>query len=258
MMLTAIAASMVLGLSPAHAKAEGMAKIDSGEVRPVYPPSPNETTVKVGGFLLDRHPVTNGEFLAFVSRHPEWRRNEVKPLFADQNYLGHWAGPKELGKLAPEDAPVTRVSWFAASAYCEARGARLPTENEWELAAEGSPDDPGFASRILAWYAQPTPKVFPEVAQKAPDQHGVYDLHGLIWEWVDDFANTVLSDSRDQGDPDRLRFCGAGAVTAQDRMDYAAFMRVAFRSSLSARYAVANLGFRCAKDLPGPGGRAGR
>lgn len=45
------------------------------------------------------------------------------------------------------------------------------------------------------------------------------------------------------------RFCGAGAVTAADKNDYASFMRIAFRSSLKAGYTAGSLGFRCARDV---------
>ena len=74
------------------------------------------------------------------------------------------------------------------------------------------------------------------------------DLHGLVWEWVDDFnALLVSADNREQGDPDLLRFCGAGAITLQQRDNYAVLMRIAMLSSLKAADTTANLGFRCAK-----------
>ena len=52
---------------------------------------------------------------------------------------------------------MVQVSWFAASAYCEAQGARLPTWNEWEYAAAADETrrdarkDPVWRERILAW-----------------------------------------------------------------------------------------------------------
>ena len=63
----------------------------------------------------------------------------------------------------------------------------------------------------------------------------------------------VASDDRERGDADRDKYCGAGAALARDPRQYATFMRLAFRSSLQARYTTANLGFRCAADLPRPG-----
>jgi formylglycine-generating enzyme required for sulfatase activity len=70
----------------------------------------------------------------------------------------------------------------------------------------------------------------------------------LVWEWVDDFnALLVASDSRDQNDPDRLKFCGAGALNLRDRENYAVLMRVAMLSSLKAADTTNSTGFRCAR-----------
>lgn len=244
--------------SAAATAAPQRAVVGPGVVRPVYAPSPDEAELKVEAFELDRLPVTNGQFLEFVRKNPGWRRGAVKSLYADDNYLAHWASETELGPRAPKNSPVTHVSWFAARAYCKAQGARLPTELEWELAAAASEtkrdarEDPSYRARILSWYSRPTPPVLPAVGQGRANAWGIHDLHGLVWEWVEDFNNTlVASDSRDGKKPDQVRFCGAGALAAGDKTDYAAFMRVAFRSSLSGRYTVANLGFRCARSLEG-------
>lgn len=231
-----------------------MRPIPAGIHEPVYPPSPKDTRIPVPAFLLDETPVTNGQYLEFVRAHPRWRRGTTPKIFADEGYLGHWAGPLTLGDRATADAPVVRVSWFAARAYCQLKGKRLPTENEWEYAASASATvadgkrDPAFVASLLQWYSRPTPKVLPPVARGTPNFWDVHDLHGLIWEWVDDFGSTlVTSDSREDGDPDMLRFCGAAAINAGDKEDYAAFMRYAFRSSLHGSYSIGNLGFRCAK-----------
>ena len=66
--------------------------------------------------------VTNEDYLEFVKRHPEWRRSKVSPLFTDDAYLSHWKGDLDPGPGAGARQPVTFVSWFAASAYCRARG----------------------------------------------------------------------------------------------------------------------------------------
>lgn len=240
-----------------RARSAGPVRIGPGIYRPAFPASPRETAVAVAAFELDRTPVTNREFLAFVAAVPRWRRDRIKAIHADRDYLGHWAEPLELGPTAPATAPVVRVSWFAAKAYCGWRGGRLPTEREWELAALASETerdagaDPAWQAQILAWYATPAPAVLPAVGRGRANAWGVHDLHGLTWEWVYDFgAALVASDDRERGDAARDRYCGAGAALAQDPADYATFMRLAYRSSLQARYTTKNLGFRCAHDVP--------
>jgi formylglycine-generating enzyme required for sulfatase activity len=234
----------------------GMALVGSGVYRPLYPASPSEREVFVRAFWLDTKPVTNADFLAFVRKNPGWRRDRVKRLFADEHYLGHWALADALGKTAPPKAPVTEVSWFSAKAYCAAKGARLPNEREWELAAlasETKPDasaDPGFVERILAFYAEPASSpLLRDVGLGKPNFWGVHDLHGLVWEWIYDYGASLVSfDSREKGDVDRNLFCGASGANARDPSDYASFMRIAFRSSLEASTTTARLGFRCARD----------
>jgi formylglycine-generating enzyme required for sulfatase activity len=213
--------------------------------------------VRIAPFALMRLPVTNAQFLAFVQQHPEWQRDRVAGVFAEQRYLQQWAGPTTLGAQARGDQPVTWVSWFAADAYCKSIGARLPTWSEWEYAAaadERKRDaraDPAWRERILGWYARPSNTALPRAGLQAPNAYGVQDLHGLVWEWTDDYASLLVSgDNRDQGDPDRQKFCGAGALSMDDRDNYAVLMRVAMLSSLEARDATANLGFRCARSAP--------
>ncbi len=226
----------------------GPAELDS-----VLSSGANQKPVHVARFELDRLPVTNGEFLVFVREHPQWQRGRVPALFADDDYLSHWAGVDALGDLVQPEQPVTRVSWFAARAYCAASGGRLPDWQEWELAAAASErladarKDPAWRARILDWYSQPANKPLARVGLGPADAHGIQDLHGLVWEWVEDFNSLIVSgDSRDQGDPDKLRFCGAGALSLQGRDNFAILMRIAFLSSLEARSTARSLGFRCA------------
>ncbi|MCL2724274.1 MAG: formylglycine-generating enzyme family protein [Polyangiaceae bacterium] len=217
------------------------------------PPTPEEANVKVARFFLDKTPVTNRDFLAFVTNHQKWRRDSIPRLFADAHYLMDWASPTEPGPRAPENAPVVRVSWFAAKAYCASRGLRLPTENEWELAAAADEnsqvaDPDARRTEILAWYAEPTPAIMPAVGKKKPNFWGLYDMHSLVWEWVLDFNNRTASDGRRT---DEAFVCGGSSLRGSDKYDYGAYMRFAFRASLRGDYTTANLGFRCARDTRG-------
>lgn len=232
-----------------------MVLIGPAEFAPAVPPSETDKIAQVPKFEIDALPVTNAQFLEFVKKNHEWRRDRVSALFADEGYLGHWAAPDRLADATQAQQPVVRVSWFAANAYCEARGARLPRWYEWEVAAaadEKQPDarqDEQWRQRILNWYSNPSSGQLPAVGGGAPNYYGVQDLHGLIWEWVEDFNSMLVGvDNREQGGADKLEFCGAGSLSLEQKEHYAVLMRVAMLSSLEARYTTRNLGFRCARD----------
>lgn len=232
-----------------------MVYVKKGVYKPLFKDKDGKASVSVPAFLIDKYPVTNGEFLKFVRNNPRWQRSKVKPIFADNSYLTQWAGDLDLGTVSPE-SPVTNVSWFAARAYAKWKGKRLPSTNEWEYvaaASENSVDgskDSSYVRRILSWYAKPTQRQLANVGLGFKNVWGVYDMHGLIWEWVDDFSTALVNgDSRNDTGVERNLFCGSASVRATDAEDYAAFMRYGFRSSLTAHYCVQNLGFRCARNV---------
>lgn len=232
-----------------------MARIPDGVYHPFFVTvnSPKEVTVKA--FNLDILPVTVSNFLGFVRANPNWQRSRVRRIFADESYLKNWAGDLDPGTNASADSPVTFVSWFAANAYAEWKGKRLPTVAEWEYAAsagQNSPNgtnDPAFNRRLLAWYGSLSPARLAAVGADEKNFWGIHDLHCLVWEWVADFSSLAATgDARSDASPDTRLFCGAAAQGATDVGNYAAFMRYSFRSSLKADYCVHNLGFRCASD----------
>lgn len=258
LVLFALGAPCLLGAelpSAENARPAGMVPIPAGLYQPSFRQPNDPAQISVNSFLIDILPVTNGEFLDFVRTHPKWRRSAVKRLFADDQYLDHWAGDLDLGDAQP-DAPVTRVSWFAARAFARSKGKRLPTTAEWEYVAQASTtqsnglSNPHFRAELLSLYTAPTPDRLPNIGSRTPNFYGVHDLHGLVWEWVEDFSTAMVTgDARGDTGLDRQLFCGSGAQGAKDLSDYPAFMRFAFRSSLKASYTVPNLGFRCAQDL---------
>ncbi len=234
--------------SPATAAAlpEGTVLIPAGSYRTPFQRGVRAVEFQVPAFGLAVLPVTNAEFLAFVRARPEWRRSQVDRRFADEAYLRHWAGDLELGE-APPRAPVTQVSWFAARAYAQARGMRLPRLAEWEHAARLTRTD-GTEDRrqrelLLDWCSSPLPARLPDVGGSRTNQFGVRDLHGLIWEWTADFdASWAQAAGANPADA----FCGAGAGDARNPTDYPMFLRFALRGSLQASHCVSSLGFRCA------------
>lgn len=229
------------------ANAEPVA-LPPGRFAPLFGLDVGQTDFPVAAFSLDVRQVARAEWAAFLEENPTWRRGRPVKALVDERYLASWKP-----SLAPS-APVVEVSYFAARAYCAWRGGRLPTTLEWEYAGAADEKrrdasrDPEFAQRILDWYSAPArPGDLEKLSGSPRNVYGVEALHGLVWEWTDDFnAVFVSGDNRQDGDKNAKYMCGSSATGSARREDYAAFMRYALRSSLTPRTALSNLGFRCA------------
>lgn len=230
-----------------------MVVIKGGDYQPFY--GTDSILVEVQDFMLDERPVTNKEFLDFVQKNPKWKRSNVKAVFADKTYLKDWQDDETLPKDAAPEAAVTFVSWFAAKAYAKSAGKRLPTLDEWEYVAmadensKNARDKPAYSAHLINLYNEKD-RQKNKVKVSAPNYWQVYNMFDLVWEWTDDFNSIMTtSDSRTSEFDDKGLFCASAATSTTDVLNYASFMRYAFRSSLKADYTVGNLGFRCAKDL---------
>ena len=89
---------------------------------------------RVGAFRIARRPVTNATWLHFTEGGGYQRRE----WWSDEGWA--WKEDYDIGTVRDAeaghpDAPVCHVSWFEADAFARSRGARLPTEAEWEKAA---------------------------------------------------------------------------------------------------------------------------
>ena len=167
-------------------------------------------------------PVTNAEFLAFVTAHPRMAARSRRARLR-RGALSRRTGsrPTRSAPTALPDQPVTQVSWFAAAAYCESEIARLPTWYEWEYAAAADDDardaraDPAWRERILAWYARPSTAALAPVGGAGRISTACATCTASSGNGSTTSTRcSSRSDSRDQGDPDRLKFCGAGALDA--------------------------------------------
>lgn len=133
---------------------------------------------------------------------------------------------------------------------------RLPRWHEWELAAAASErvadarSDEAWRQTILDWYSKSARGTLPDVGGTPANFYGIRDLHGVVWEWVEDVSALLVSgDNRQQSDPNQLEFCGPGALTMEQKENYATLMRIAMLSSMQASYTSGSMGFRCASDV---------
>ncbi|MBS1627593.1 MAG: formylglycine-generating enzyme family protein [Bacteroidetes bacterium] len=231
-----------------------MQEIKGGYYKPFYS-SDSDALIKVEPFLMDERPVTNAEFLAFVKANPQWKRSAIKRIYADTTYLHNWVSDTALPKNALPNAPVTYVSWFAAKAYATAVGKRLPTLDEWEFVAMADEtsinarNKKTYSNNILNLYLIKN-RQYNAVKLSTPNYWGIYNMFDLVWEWTDDFNSVLINGESRSGDyNDKNLVCAGSATSATDVLNYAAFMRYGFRSSLKANYTISNLGFRCANSI---------
>jgi iron(II)-dependent oxidoreductase len=154
------------------------------------------------------------------------------------------------------DHPVTEVTWYGAVAFCQWRGARLPTEAEWEATARGR------EGRIYPWgNAPPTPQraVFarPRGAHEPVGRRpagatpeGVHDLAGNLAEWTSTLYRPYpyrADDGREDLDSDGERVTRGGDYVFDSSPDrLTTFFRAGF--SRAVGHGHRHIGFRCATD----------
>ena len=101
-------------------------------------------------------------------------------------------GANPSGHAGCPDCPVENVTWAQATAFCTAVVGRLPSEAEWEFAARGGTEDMYYCGSssgcvgTIAWYLTNSEDATNEVAGKTPNDYGLYDTSGNVWEWVED------------------------------------------------------------------------
>jgi len=155
---------------------------------------PQTAVIISRGLWMGKYEVTQGEYLAVMGSNPSY--------FTTNDVNGNPI-PPDLNR------PVESVSWVDATAYCNALTQRervagrigtnavyrLPTEAEWECACRGWTstrfsygDDVGYTNLTnYAWYYDNSFGQTHPVGQKLPNPWGLYDMHGNVWEWCQDW-----------------------------------------------------------------------
>jgi len=215
-------------------------------------------TVYLDHFYMDQYEVTNSHYVACVEA------GACSPPSNPSSYTR----TSYYGDARYDDHPVINVSWEDAKKYCEWRGARLPTEAEWEKAARG-----GLEGERYPWgntfdgsqvnfcdvncdqvqanteyndqYVETAP-----VGSFAPNGYGLYDMAGSVWEWVadwyaPDYYGTLLEGYTNPTGPETgdARVLRGGSWSSDEDN-----LRAANRYQLAPGSAFVDGGFRCARS----------
>ena len=189
-----------------------------------------EQKIHLDTYWIDKYEVTNKKFEEIFPEH-----NLRRSIFSDC-----------------DDCAVSKVSWYEAADYCHIIGKSLPSEAQWERAAgNGNGCDfhwgDGFdlMNPPARGGVKLHDKAFP-VGSYPPNQQGLYDAAGNVWEWVSDWmapSYQVLDDLIDPRGPNSgiMKVRRGGAYS-----DSIKAMAIGYRdwSHPSSRY-FSDIGFRC-------------
>lgn len=149
--------------------------------------------VSVDSFYISKYEITNYQFAYFLK---EYKSATVKsgPYMGEPLYYEcNWGIQEGEAVAGYELHPAIYITWYGAQAYCQWAGGRLPTEKEWEFAARG-----GVASNYnnlysgsmemdsVGWYNANSGGKPHQVGTRHPNELGIYDMSGNVWEWCSD------------------------------------------------------------------------
>ncbi len=191
--------------------------------------------VFVSAFQLEAKEVTQAEYAKFAAA-------------TKRRVPYHWQGGKVPAGAA--DFPVYNVDWSDARDYCAWKGARLPTEAEWEKAARGGLDSMDYPTgdkldaKMALFNVQTGPG---PVGTFPPNAFGLYDMAGGVSEWIADwFGGDYYSRGEDK-DPKGPGTGDYKVIRGGAWSDNAKRATVFFRNWVRPTQRTPNIGFRCAQ-----------
>lgn len=222
--------------------------------------------VIVPSFYLGRYPITNQQFLPFLNDQGNQEEGGTTWVNLNGSFSGVSCGIEKVGDSyacisGQEHHPMIYVSWYGAKAYCEwlskkaGQAFRLPSEAEWEFAAKGGKQKSPFkyaGSNHLdevGWYLANSHSLTKPVGLKYPNQLGLYDMSGNVFEWcADHWHENYKGAPKDgaawiKGGGQERRVVRGGSWSFND-----SYCRVSVRYRSNASYRYLDIGFRVSRS----------
>jgi len=213
--------------------------------------------VFLDAYYIDKYEVTNEQFAKFLNEWGKDTDENKKKMFNEHGWGIKKVGSRfDIGTKGYENYPVVNVTWYGANQYAKWAGKRLPTEAEWEKACRAGSNtkycygDEENKLNEYAWYPANSGSKTHPVGEKKPNQWGLYDMHGNVWEWCSDCYDGGYYKSSPYKNPQgsdkgnlRVMRGGSGAGVSWGIL-IGRFCRSARR--LGAPLAGGGDGFRCA------------
>jgi formylglycine-generating enzyme required for sulfatase activity len=157
-----------------------------------------------------------------------------------------------------DDLPVEFESWDDCQDFCQKTGLKLPTEAQWEYACRAGSTVPysfGQDEKMLseyAWYDANSNGMTHTVGEKRPNDFGLHDAHGNVWEWCEDGPDIGFYGRADAGglDPVCHQSPSYREFRGGDFMAGARMSRCAVRNMDGREYRIPGVGLRPAYPLP--------
>ena len=190
--------------------------------------------VHVSDFFIDKYEVTVGAYSEFCDS--VGKQMPVQPeYFTDKH-------------------PVVNVNWEDGLEYAIWKGKRLPTEAEWEYAAMGINENTYQYSgnSILdkvGWYTENSNSVIHQVGALQPNEFGIYDLSGNVWEWCSDWYSLNFYSKGESLQPKGPTSGTEKVLRGGSFDDDMYFCRVKYRNKNYPDRTFSNYGFRCVMDV---------